>query len=218
MHQHNGIKENANALAKPKTVHIRINLVDIFEDTIEKSDTSSLLEIDRFKARIMEIWSRMLEETYEQYYDENDEDTPSIDEFREENALKFANDPEPETELDSLMDMLDGLMDSDEEHEDIKSEAKAPTYGGKQLKSNNEQSKTEATDYEYEHASSKTPGESRSRVQGGSYEGTPSGRISKKKSDTVVTKYTPLIKEVQEQIRSLTDRQRIGRRKLRFRL
>jgi len=192
--------------------------VDIFEDTIEKSDTSSLLEIDRFKARIMEIWSRMLEETYEQYYNENDEDTPSIDEFREENALKFANDPEPETELDSLMDMLDGLMDSDEEHEDIKSEAKAPTYGGKQLKSNNEQSKTEATDYEYEHSSSKTPSESRSRVQGGSYEGTPSGRISKKKSDTVVTKYTPLIKEVQEQIRSLTDRQRIGRRKLRFRL
>tara|TARA_B110000902_G_scaffold254768_1_gene319228 strand:- start:637 stop:1215 length:579 start_codon:yes stop_codon:yes gene_type:complete len=192
--------------------------MDIFKDTIEKSDTSSLLEIDRFKARIMEIWSRMLQETYEQYYDEDNEDTPSIDEFREENALKFANDPEPETELDSLMDMLDGLMDSDEEHEDIKSEAKAPTYGGKQLKSNNEQSKTEATDYEYEHASSKTPGESRSRVQGGSYEGTPSGRISKKKSDTVVTKYTPLIKEVQEQIRSLTDRQRIGRRKLRFRL
>ena len=192
--------------------------MDIFEDTIEKSDTSSLLEIDRFKARIMEIWSRMLEETYDQYYNENDEDTPSIDEFREENALKFANDPEPETELDSLMDMLDGLMDSDEDHEDIKSEDKAPTYNGKQLKSHNETSKKEATNYEYEHASSKTPGESRSRVQGGSYEGTPSGRISKKKSDTVVTKYTPLIKEVQEQIRSLTDRQRIGRRKLRFRL
>ena len=192
--------------------------MDIFKDTIEKSDTSSLLEIDRFKARIMEIWSRMLQETYEQYYDEDNEDTPSIDEFREENALKFANDPEPETELDSLMDMLDGLMESDEEHEDIKSEAKAPTYGGKQLKSNNEQSKTEATNYEYEHASSKTPSESRSGVKGGSYEGTPSGRISKKKSDTVITKYSPLIKEVQEQIRSLTDRQRIGRRKLRFRL
>ena len=192
--------------------------MDIFKDTIEKSDTSSLLEIDRFKARIMEIWSRMLQETYEQYYDEDNEDTPSIDDFREENALKFANDPEPETELDSLMDMLDGLMDSDEEHEDIKSEAKAPTYGGKQLKSINEQGKKEATDYEYEHKSTKTPGDSEARVKGGSYEGTPSGRISKKKSDTVVTKYTPLIKEVQEQIRSLTDRQRIGRRKLRFRL
>ena len=191
--------------------------MDIFKNTVEESDTTSLLEIDRFKARIMEIWSKMLQETYEQYYDENDEDTPSIDEFREENALKFANDPEPETELDSLMDMLDGLMESDEDHEDIKSEAKAPTYGGKQLKSNNETSKKEATNYEYEHASSKTPSKSRSRVQGGSYEGTPSGKISKKKSDTVVTKYTPLIKEMQEQIRSLTDRQAIGKRRQLFR-
>jgi len=191
--------------------------VDIFKNTVEESDTTSLLEIDRFKARIMEIWSKMLEETYEQYYDENDEDTPSIDEFRKENALKFANDPEPETELDSLMDMLDGLMESDEEYEDIKSEAKAPTYGGKQLKSNNETSKKEATNYEYEHANSKTPSESRSRVKGGSYEGTPSGRISKKKSDTVVTKYTPLIKEIQEQIKSLESRQAIGKRRQLFR-
>ncbi len=188
--------------------------MDIFKDTTE--DTTSLLEIDRFKARIMEIWSRMLEETYEQYY--NEDDNVSIEQFREENKLKFANDPEPETELDSLMDMLDGLMDSDEEHEDIKSEAKAPTYGGKQLKSNNEQNKKEATEYDYEHKSTKTPGDSKTGVKGGSYEGTPSGGISKKKSDTVVTKYTPLIKEIQEEIRSLTDRQRIGRRKMRFRL
>ena len=192
--------------------------MDIFKNTVEESDTTSLLEIDRFKARIMEIWSKMLQETYEQYYDENDEDTPSIDEFREENALKFANDPEPETELDSLMDMLDGLMESDEEHEDIKSEAKAPTYGGKQLKSNNETSKKEATNYEYEHASSKTPGESRSRVQGGSYEGTPSSRISKKKDDKVVTKYQPLIEQLREEIKSLSDRQRMGRKKMRIRL
>ena len=190
-----------------------MDLVDIFKDTTE--DTTSLLEIDRFKARIMEIWSRMLEETYEQYY--NEDDNVSIEQFREENKLKFANDPEPETELDSLMDMLDGLMDSDEEHEDIKSEAKAPTYGGKQLKSNKEQIKTEATNYEYEHASSKTPSESRSGVKGGSYEGTPSGRISKKKSDTIVTKYTPLIKEIQEQIKSLESRQAIGKRRQLFR-
>ena len=192
--------------------------MDIFKDTIEKSDTSSLLEIDRFKARIMEIWSRMLNETYSEYYDENDEETPSIDEFLAENALSFASDPEPETELDSLMDMLDGLMDSDEEHEDIKSEAKAPTYSGKQLKSNNEQNKKEATEYDYKHKSTKTPGDSKTGVKGGSYEGTPFGGISKKKNDKVITKYSPLIKEIQEEIKSLTERQRIGRRKLRFRL
>ena len=191
--------------------------MDIFKDTIEKSDTSSLLEIDRFKARIMEIWSRMLQETYEQYYDEDNEDTPSIDEFREENALKFANDPEPETELDSLMDMLDGLMDSDEEHEDIKSEAKAPTYGGKQLKSNNEQSKTEATDYEYEHKSTKTPGDSEARVKGGSYEGTPNGQITQKKDSKVIRKYSPILEQIREEVKSLADRQAIGKRRQLFR-
>ena len=191
--------------------------MDIFKNTVEESDTTSLLEIDRFKARIMEIWSKMLEETYEQYYDENDEDTPSIDEFREENALKFANDPEPETELDSLMDMLDGLMESDEDHEDIKSEAKAPTYGGKQLKSNNETSKKEATNYEYEHASSKTPGESRSRVQGGSYEGTPSGSIFKRKDSRVIRSFSPMAQSLKEELIALSERQAIGKRRQLFR-
>ena len=187
--------------------------MDIFKDTIE--DTTSLLEIDRFKARIMEIWSRMLEETYEQYY--NEDDNVSIEEFRTENALKFANDPEPETEIDSLMDMLDGLMESDEDHEDIKSESKAPTYGGQELKANNEKIKTEATNYEYNHANTKTPSDSRSGNKSGSYVGTPSGRISKKKSDTVITKYSPLIKEIQEQIKSLESRQSIGKRRQLFR-
>ena len=191
--------------------------MDIFKDTIDKSDNSSLLEIDRFKARIMEIWSRMLQETYEQYYDENDEDTPSIDEFREENALKFANDPEPETELDSLMDMLDGLMDSDEEHEDIKSEAKAPTYGGKQLKTHNEQGKKEVTDYEYEHKSTKTPGDSKAGVKSGSYEGTPSGNISKKKDDRVIRSFAPMAESLKDELKALIERQSIGKRRQLFR-
>ena len=160
----------------------------------------------------------MLKETYTQYYDEDDEDSPSFEEFMEENALKFSNEPEVETELDSLMDMLDSLMDEDEELEDVKSEGKAPTYGGKQLTSHNESSKTEKTDYEYNHKTTKTPSDSRSGGKGGSYEGTPSGKISKKKDDPVVTKYSPLIEEIKDEIKALSDRQRIGRRKMRFRL
>ena len=191
--------------------------MDIFSDTTT-SNSIDLLEIDRFKAKILDIWGRMLQEHYANHYDEEDEDSLSIEQFVKANALKFANDPEEKTELDSLMDMLDGLMDEDEELESVQADGKAPTYGGKQLASHNESSKTEKTNYEYNHKSTKTPSESSSGIQGGSYAGTPSGQISKKKSDTVVTKYAPLIKEVQEQIRSLTDRQRIGRRKLRFRL
>ena len=191
--------------------------MDIFKNTTE-SDSTSLLEIDRFKAKIIDIWSRMLKETYAQYYDEDSEDSPSMEEFMEVNALKFSDEPEPVSELDSIMEMLDTLMDSSEELEEVESEGKAPTYKGSELKSNNEKGKTEATTYEFKSKTTKTPGDSRSGVKGGSYEGTPSGKISKKKDDPVITKYSPLLEQIRDELRSLTDRQRIGRRKMRFRL
>ena len=191
--------------------------MDIFKNTTE-SDSTSLLEIDRFKAKIIDIWSRMLKETYAQYYDEDSEDSPSMEEFMEENALKFSDEPEPETELDSIMEMLDTLMDSSEELEAVESDGKAPTYKGSELKSNNEKGKVEATVYEVKSKTTKTPSDSRSGVKGGSYEGTPSGKISKKKDDPVITKYSPLLEQIRDELRSLADRQRIGRRKMRFRL
>ena len=160
----------------------------------------------------------MLEETYAQYYDEDSEDSPSFEEFMEENALKFSDEPEPESELDSIMEMLDSLMDSKEELEEVKSDGKAPTYNGSELKSNNEKGKIEATTYEFKSKTTKTPGDSRSGVKGGSYEGTPSGTISKKKDDPVITKYSPLLEQIRDELRSLADRRRIGRRKMRFRL
>ena len=190
--------------------------MDIFEDTCDHNSTNNL-EIERFKAKIREIWTRMLNESYDTFYREDDKDAPSKEEYITHNALKFADEPEAETELDSLMDMLDGFMDEDKGLESVQSESKAPTYGSSSLKSNNEQRKKEATVYEFKHTSTKTPREFNTRVQGGSYEGTPSGRISKKKSDTVVTKYTPLIKEMEEQIRSLKNRQAIGKRRQLFR-
>ncbi len=116
------------------------------------------------------------------------------------------------------MEMLDTIMDSDEELERVESEGKAPTYKGSELKSNNEKGKTEATVYEFKSKTTKTPGDSQSRVKGGSYEGTPSGGISKKRSPQVIRKYSPLVKEIKEEIRSLADRRRIGRRKQLFRL
>ena len=114
--------------------------------------------------------------------------------------------------------MLDGITDEDEELESVKSESKAPTYGGKNLPTHNESNKTEKTDYEYNHKSTKTPSESRSGVKGGTYEGTPSGQVSKRKDAKVITKYSPLVKEIKDELIALAERQKIGRRKLRFRL
>ena len=189
--------------------------MDILKNTTE-SDSTSLLEIDRFKAKILEIWSMMLNETYSQYYDDS-EDSPSMAEFLEQNALKFSDEPEPESELDSIMEMLDSLMDSGEELEEVESKGKAPTYKGDELKSNNEKSETEATDYEFQHKNTKTPEDSRSRGKGGSYEGTPSSQISKKKDDKVIRKYSPILEQIKEEIASLQSRQNIGKRRQLFR-
>jgi len=191
--------------------------VDIFNNTI--NDSADSLEIERFKAKIRELWAKMLDEVYDRYYDIDDEDTLSKEEFIQENDIKFANEPEPLTELDNIMNTLDSLLEEEKEDlEDVQSEGKAPTYKGSKLKSNNEKGKTEATVYEFKSKTTKTPSDSRSGIKGGSYEGTPSGKISKKKDDPVITKYSPLIEEIKDELKSLIDRQRIGRRKMRFRL
>jgi hypothetical protein len=182
------------------------------------NDTSTTLELERFKAKIREIWSRMLDESYDQIHDEEDEDCPSREEFMLMNALKFADEPQEETEIDSLMNMLDGLMDKDEELESVQSEGKAPKYGTSNLKSNNEQGKKETTTYEYKHTTTKTPSESHSGIKGGSYMGTPSSQIGKAKNDKVTIKYSPLIEQIKDELKDLASRQKIGRRKLRFRL
>ena len=181
--------------------------MDIFKDSCEEH-TGTSLELERFKAKIREIWSRMLVETYKLSYDPEDEESMSEEEYIEHNALRFADEPEPENELDSLMEMLDGLLDPQEELDSVQSEGKAPTYNGNGLKSHNEKGKIEATVYEFESKTTKPPSDSRSRVKGGAYEGTPSGKISKKKDDPVIRKYTPLIKEFRDELKRIADAHR----------
>ena len=181
--------------------------MDIFKDTCEEH-TGTSLELERFKAKIREIWSMMLAETYKLQYNSEDEESMSEEEYMEHNALRFADEPEPESELDSIMEMLEGLLDPDEELESVQSEGKAPTYKGSGLKSNNEKGKTEATVYEFKSKTTKTPSDSRSGIKGGSYEGTPSGKISKKKDDPVIRKYTPLIEEFRDELKRIADAHR----------
>ena len=191
--------------------------MDIFANTTE-SNSESFLEIDRFKAKILDVWTRMLTETYGNYYSEDNEDSPSMQEFLENNALKFSDEPEPENELDSLMDMLDKFEDDDEDHEDVQLDGKAPTYKGSNLKAHNEKEKITGGTYNVKNENTKNPNDSRSGIQGGSYAGTPSSSLSKKQDSKVIAKYAPLIQEIKEELRSLTERQNIGRRKMRFRL
>ena len=186
--------------------------MDIFSNTIEEP-SDNFLEIDRFKAKFQQIWQMMLETTYDKY----DNNSMSKEEYMELNALKFSDDPEPESELDEIMDMLDSLLNEDEKLESVKADGKAPTYKGNELSANNETRKLEATDYEYNHQSTKTPNDARSRSKGGSYVGTPSNQITKRKSDSVKTEFAPIAESLQEELLDLIKRQAIGRRRQLFR-
>jgi hypothetical protein len=186
--------------------------VDIFKDSCDH-DSFENLELERFKAKLREIWTRMLEETYAKY----PVDGVSKEHYMEHNAIKFADEPEMEDELDNLMAMLDELLDPKEELDGVKSEGKAPTYKGGGLKSNNEKGNIEATVYEVNHKSTKTPSDSRSGGKGGSYVGTPSGSISKKKDARVIRSFSPMAQNFKEELIALRDRQNIGKRRQLFR-
>ncbi len=186
--------------------------MDIFKDSCDH-DSVENLELERFKAKLREIWTRMLEETYAK----NPVEGMDMEHYKEHNALKFADEPEMEDELDNLMAMLDELLDPKEELDGVKSEGKAPTYKGGGLKSNNEKGKIEATVYETNHKSTKTPSDSRSGGKGGSYVGTPSGGISKKKDARVIRSFSPMAESLKEELIALRDRQSIGKRRQLFR-
>ena len=186
--------------------------MDIFNDSCDHDSTENL-ELERFKAKLREIWTRMLEETYSR----NPVEGVSKEHYMEHNAIKFADEPEMEDELDNLMAMLDELLDPKEELDSIQSEGKAPKYGGSNLKSNNEKGNIEATVYEVNHKSTKTPSDSRSGGKGGSYAGTPSGSISKKKDARVIRSFSPMAENFKEELIALRDRQAIGKRRQLFR-
>ena len=84
--------------------------MDIFKDSCEEH-TGTSLELERFKAKIREIWSRLLEECFAKYPTEG----MDLEHFKEHNALHFADEPQPEDEIDNLMEMLDELLDPKEE-------------------------------------------------------------------------------------------------------
>tara|TARA_R110000868_G_scaffold376765_1_gene641848 strand:+ start:1004 stop:1549 length:546 start_codon:yes stop_codon:yes gene_type:complete len=179
---------------------------DIFEDT------SCNLELDRFKVKLREIWSRILEETYEEGGDASKED------YLQNNALRFNDEPQEETEVDNLMAMLEDLLNPKEELEDVKSEGKAPTYDGKQLKANNEKGTIEATSYQVKHSSTKTPGDSKSTVKSGTYDTPTSGRIATRKDARVIRSFAPVAESMIDELRALAERQRIGVKKFRDRI
>ena len=102
--------------------------------------------------------------------------------------------------------------------EDVKSEGKAPTYDGKQLKANNEKGTIEATSYQVKHSSTKTPGDSKSTVKSGAYDTPTSGRIATRKDARVIRSFAPVAESMIDELRALAERQKIGVKKFRERI
>ena len=180
-------------------------MIDIFEDTTEN------LELERFKVKLVEIWNRILEETYS-------EDMGPKEEYMACNALQFANDPQPESEIDNLMAMLEEMLDPQEELESVKSEGKAPTYKGSQLKANNDGRKVESTSYEFEFTSTKTPSDSKTGVKSGTYKEPTTGKIASRKDARVIRSFSPMAEMMRDELVALKQRRAAGVREFRQRV
>lgn len=179
-------------------------MLDILEDS------TGNLELERFKCKLMEVWQHILDQTYT-------EEDGSKEEFMEANALRFADEPQQETEIENLMAMLEDMMTPDEELEPVSKEGKAPTYGGSQLKSNNDKGKIEATVYEVKHASTKTPKDSKSSAKSNTYD-IQGGKIAPRKDARVIRSFAPMAEKMKDELTALKIRQNIGRRRELFRL
>jgi len=179
-------------------------MLDILEDS------TGNLELERFKCKLQEIWMRILAETYT----EADGDK---EEFMEANALRFANEPQQESEIDNLMAMLEDMMNPQEELESVKGEGKAPTYNGKQLSANNEKGKTIATSYDVKYAQTRTPKDSKSSAKSTTYE-IQGGKIAPRKDARVIRSFSPMAEMMKDELTALKIRQNIGRRRELFRL
>ena len=146
--------------------------MDIFEDTTHERPVSNSLEIDRIKAKVLSVWNQLMAATYDIEYknkDQEDEDYMSLEEYMEDNKLTFAGEEEPETEIDSLLEMFENMLDPQEELEPIDSDAKAPTYGSTNLSSNKESLKVPEGSYQAEHVSTKTPKDAKDKSKSSSY-------------------------------------------------
>ena len=147
--------------------------MDIFKDSTHESSVSNSLEIDRIKARVIGVWNQLMAATYEIEYknqSSDDEDYVSLESFMEDNKLTFAGEQEEQSEIDSLLEMFDDMLDPQEELEPIESEAKAPTYGSTNLPSHNESLKVPKGTYDGSHTSTSTPKDSKEELKATRYE------------------------------------------------
>jgi len=191
-------------------------MFDLMEDTAEDegADVHHSLELDRIKEKLKGIWNLALQ-AHCSSMDIPDEEKKQ---YLEDNQLQFAGETEEQpNEMDSILEMLENLMNPDSELDPVDGNGSAPSYSGSSLSSHQESSKAPKGSYDSNHSSTATPSDSQSKPRSGSYAKPKSNKISSRKDSTVVTIVTPLFTKVKDDLLDLKSRQAIGKRRQLFR-
>jgi len=191
--------------------------ISIFEDS------SSSLELDAFKKKIKQLYDEILERTYKI---ENPGASPEeVKAYVEENGIQFPDEDvsEDSDEIDNLMEMLDGMVDTDvqEAVSDLSTEDKPKEYRGDELssKSHEKGDRIETKDLKDKMGglfSVKIDERKRTYTKAPKIPIVPT--IKRDTSIAHKESFAPLIEKFRDELRSLADRQRSGVQKLRDRL
>jgi hypothetical protein len=187
-------------------------------------DSSSLLELAAFKKKIKRLYDEILERVYKA---ENPGASPEeVQAYVEENGLQFPDEvdtEEQEDEIDNLMDMLDDMVDTDvqEPASALSTEDKPKEHKGAEpsSKSHEKGDKVETKDLKDKMGGLfSVKKDERKRTSTKAPE-IPTGPVIKRDTSTAhKTEFAPLVEKFRDELRSLSDRQRIGVKQLRDRL
>jgi len=188
-------------------------------------DSSSLLELAAFKKKIKRLYDEILERVYKA---ENPGASPEeVQAYVEENGLQFPDEvedaQEQDEEIDNLMEMLDGMVDTDvqEPASELSTEDKPKEHKGAEPSSKaHEKGEKVETIGPKDHMGGlfQIKTDLRSKTRSKSLP-TPSGSQIKRKSNIPHPEtLRPLVEKFRDELRSLADRQRVGVQQFRERL
>jgi hypothetical protein len=175
------------------------------EDTTEDAlCTHEALGLDRIKDKIRAIWDRIIVAEYNEKYanqKEDSEDYVSLDDYIKDKHLYFPDDPRPASEVDGILELLDGMFNDKEDLDPIDSSGSSPSYAGKSLKSVSEGRSSNPGTYKYTHSTTTTPSDSPTTVSSTSYTIPKSGSLKRNKSSDRSTAISRSLMELLEEER-----------------
>ena len=188
-------------------------------------DSTNSLELSVFKEKLRLLYNQILEKVYKR---ENPGASPEeIQAYVEQNGLQFPEEAESteeqDEEIEELMNMLDTLVPSDDSElaSEMDMENKPKEHTGPELKSKSHEKseKIEMKDLKDKMGglfSVKT--DERKRTATRAPKVSAGSSIKRNINTAHQVEFAPLVEKFRDELKSLSDRQKIGRKKLLGRL